>query len=325
MRPVLKIYRGYANEQEIIVCGHFYRTNASNSYTLDGGKHRHACAILRMFSIKPFDNSQVEMTFENKSIITKTVKDGYFRFSIPYAELLSFGWHSFKVKAEIDGMILEESGEFIKPYPGEFGLISDIDDTFLLSHSNSFFRKLYVLLTHNVHRRKIFEGVVQHYQLLSHAGNRSGAGSNAFFYVSSSEWNLYNLIERFAKLNNLPKAVIQLKDIKKGLRDFLVTGAGSHDHKFQKIKHILEFYPKLKFILLGDDSQKDPFIYQRIVKMFPMNVKVIYIRQTKNKPRETVKGILANIDSMSVTTFYYKESIHAINHSKNLGLVGTTF
>lgn len=62
--------------------------------------------------------------------------------------------------------------------------------------------------------------LVQHYQLLSQAGSRSGAGSNVFFYVSSSEWTLYNLIERFADLHDLPKAVIKLKKIKNGLGDF---------------------------------------------------------------------------------------------------------
>ena len=295
MRPVVKVYRGYANEQEIVLFGHLFKTRAPSSYALDGSKRRHAFAILRMFTVKPLSNMQVELIFRDTSIKTKTLDDGYFRFSIPYSDPLSSGWHSFEVKTEINGKILEKSGQFIKPYPGEFGLISDIDDTFLISHSSSFFRKLYALLTRNIHRRKIFKGVVQHYQLLSRAGSLSKLGSNAFFYVSSSEWNLYDQIDRFTELHNLPKAVIKLKKIKNGLGDFLVTGGGNHDHKFQKIKHLLEFYPELKFILLGDDSQKDPFIYERIVKIFPLSVAAVYIRQTKSRPKKEVSGCLKTL------------------------------
>jgi phosphatidate phosphatase APP1 len=60
---------------------------------------------------------------------------------------------------------------------------------------------------------------------------------------------------------------------------FVWTGRGGHNHKFDKIKHILEFYPSLKYVLIGDDSQHDPFLYEAISK-FPMTVKAVYIRQT---------------------------------------------
>jgi hypothetical protein len=40
----------------------------------------------------------------------------------------------------------------------------------------------------------------------------------------------------------LPKAVLLLKDIKTSLTNFVWTGRGGHNHKFDKIKHILEFY-----------------------------------------------------------------------------------
>jgi phosphatidate phosphatase APP1 len=79
-------------------------------------------------------------------------------------------------------------------------------------------------------------------------------------------------------LHNLPKAVLLLKDIKTSLLDFLWTGRGGHGHKFEKIKHILEFYPSLQYVLIGD-SQHDPF-YMKLLQIFPLTVKAVYIRQT---------------------------------------------
>lgn len=324
MKVKLKIYRGYANGQEIVLFGHVFKKNAPDRFDLEGKRLRNAYAVLRMFTIKTLPNVPVTLEFGEVKSTTKTLEDGYFRFSLPYSKPLRSGWHTFTVSAAVDGAQVEEKGEFIKPYPGEYGLISDIDDTFLVSHSDNFFKKLYVLLTRNVNKRGIFESVVKHYRLLSAAGRTQENGTNAFFYVSSSEWNLYNFIERFAQVHDLPKAVFKLKSIKTGLGDFLFTGGGSHDHKFYKIKHLLEFYPDLKFVLMGDDSQKDPFIYERIVKIFPSGVKAIYIRSTKNEQKQSVTDVLANIRSMNVETCYFNDSLKAIQHSRNIGLISQT-
>ncbi len=321
MKVKLNIYRGYANEQEILLSGHAFKENAPDNFNLEGRRLRHAYAVLRMFTIKTLGNVHVTLKFRGIELKTKTLADGYFRFALPYTEPLSNGWHSFTVSVNVEGTPVEQMGEFIKPYPGEYGLISDIDDTFLVSHSDNFFKKIYVLLTRNINKRKIFEGVVTHYCMLGQAGRYEENSTNAFFYVSSSEWNLYNFIERFTQLHGMPKGVLKLKDIKTGLGDFLFTGGGSHDHKFYKIKHLLEFYPQLKFILLGDDSQKDPLIYERIVKIFPAGVKAIYIRSTKSHHKQKVSDVLANIQSLNVETCYFKDSSTAIQHSKSIGLI----
>ncbi len=317
----LKVYRGYANEREIIISGHLFKKKSPDKFALDQRKLKHAYAVYRMFTIKTIANAEIQLQFKNITVSTKTLNDGYFRFSIPFDLELTSGWHKYTVSTEIDGKQVKEEGEFIKPYPGEYGFISDIDDTFLISHSDNPLKKLYVLMSRNVERRKFFEGVVKHYQLLSQAGRKTEGENNAFFYVSSSEWNLYNLIDRFTSLHQFPKAVFKLKAIKSGLKDLLFTGGGSHDHKFQKIKHLLEFYPELQFVLLGDDSQKDPEIYERIVKMFPENVLAVYIRETRKSSKDEVQKIMKNISSLNVETCYFKSSSVAIEHSRKIGLI----
>jgi phosphatidate phosphatase APP1 len=214
-----------------------------------------------------------------------------------------------------------QTSELLKPFESKVGVISDIDDTFLVSHSGNFFKKLYILLFKNINKRKVFEDVVPHYQALSRAGQENETASNSFFYVSSSEWNLYEFIDAFARLHKLPKAVIKLKKIKTGISDFLFTGRGSHDHKFEKIKDIIMFYPNLDYVLLGDDSQKDPYLYERIVKIFPENIKAIYIRQTSRRKKQQAAAVLKNIESMNVATCYFSNSEEAIAHSERIGIL----
>lgn len=317
----LKLYRGYVNEEELVVTGHVFNSWAPDKYRLDTKGFRHAVAIIHMFRIAPYPNVEVTMTFKGLKITTRTLDDGFFRFTVPFNEVLESGWHPYQVSCKIYDFGIVNCGELLKPFESKLGIVSDIDDTFLLSHSNSFLRKLYVLLFRNVNRRKVFDDVVQHYKALSSAGQTNDQSFNSFFYVSSSEWNLYEFIESFAKLHELPKAIIKLKKIKTGISDFLFTGRGSHDHKFEKIKDIISFYPQLDYVLLGDDSQHDPDIYERICKIFPMNIRAVYIRQTHSIQKEKVKATLDNIEQMNVSVCYFRYSNKAIEHSQSIGII----
>ncbi len=317
----LKLYRGYLNDQELVVFGHVFKSWAPDKYRIDRRGIKHAVSILHMFNIKPISNIRVTLEFQGLTVQTKTLKDGYFRFNIPFNQALESGWHKYQVTCQFNEFGIVETGEILKPFESKFGIISDIDDTFLISYSNNFFKKLYVLLLKNINKRKIFEDVVPHYKALSSYGQEHDHSFNSFFYVSSSEWNLYDFINEFAKKHELPKAVIKLKKIKTGISDFLFTGRVGHDHKFEKIKDIISFYPNLTYVLIGDDSQQDPHLYESICKIFPLNIKAVYIRKTNKVQKDFVLTILENLNDMGVSTCYFKHSEKAIAHSKKIGII----
>ena len=321
MKPLLKLYRGYANDQELIVMGHVFAPSSKQEYNFQKKNFGNAKNIIRMFRVKTRANADVYLYHDGKKIHTKALNDGYFKFCIPLENDLLFGWNSYRVSIMHNEKEIVTKGSYLRPHDGNLGFISDIDDTFLVSHTRNVFKKMFILLFRNVNDRKIFEDVVGHYQALRNSGRENTDGENAFFYVSSSEWNLYRFIVEFTKIHHLPRAVMLLKDIKTSLMDFLVTGRGDHNHKFEKVKHILEFYPRLNYTLLGDDSQEDVFLYEAICKIFPVNVKAVYIRQTGNKKKEKIVKTLENISSLNVSTLYFQHSAEAIAHSKSIGLI----
>lgn len=321
MKPILKLYRGYANEEELIVMGHVFKPNSTEDYAFEKKKFKNAFSMIRLFRIKTQSNADVYLKHNNTTIHTKTLNDGYFKFCIPVDPNIGHGWIDYEVSIMHKQKTIAMQESYIRPKTGNLGIISDIDDTFLVSHTMNPFRKIYVLLFRNVNSRKIFEDVVAHYQALSNSGRSNKEEQNAFFYVSSSEWNLYRFIVKFTKIHELPKAVLLLKDIKTSLTDFIWSGRGNHNHKFEKIKHILEFYPNLKYVLLGDDSQEDPFLYETICKIFPVNVIAVYIRKTGRKEKNKVAVALKNCESLNVSTCYFTHSYEAIQHSKTIGLI----
>ncbi|MFG4002759.1 App1 family protein [Flavobacterium aquidurense] len=319
MKPILQLYRGYANEEELIVMGHVFKR--TYDYDFQKKNLKNARSIINQFRIKTLENFDIYLKCGTQEIHTKTLDDGYFKFCIPLETETNFGWMEYEVSIRDENETITEKGSFIRPHKGKLGIISDIDDTFLISHTQNFFKKIYILLFKNVNDRKVFTDVVPHYQALSSAGRNNKEEENAFFYVSSSEWNLYRFIVKFTKIHKLPRAVILLKDIRRGITDFFMSGRGNHDHKFDKIKHVLEFYPNLKYVLLGDDSQHDPILYERICKIFPVTVKAVYIRQTGKHQKKATQVIMKNLENLEVSVCYYKDSSEAIMHSKSIGLI----
>jgi len=319
MKPILQLYRGYANEEELIVMGHVFKR--TYDYDFQKKNLKNARSIINQFRIKTIQNFDIYLKCGSMEIHTKTLDDGYFKFCIPVEKEMNFGWMEYEVSIKDGSETITSKGSFIRPHKGNLGIISDIDDTFLISHTRNVFKKMYILLFKNVNDRKIFKDVVPHYQALSSAGRNNKEEENAFFYVSSSEWNLYRFIVKFTRIHKLPRAVILLKDIKRGLTDFFMSGRGDHNHKFDKIKHVLEFYPNLKYVLLGDDSQQDPFLYEQICKIFPVTVIAVYIRQTGKNKKTEVKKIMKNMESLDVAVCYFKDSSEAIMHSKSIGII----
>ena len=321
MKIDISIYRGYVNDEELIISGHVFKSWAPSQYSIQKRSYRHAFSILKMFTIKPLSDKKVTLNFQDLKVTSRTLDDGYFNFRVPFDKALESGWHLCTVCCEHEKFNIISTGEILKPPKSRLGIISDIDDTFLVSHSSNIFKKLYVMLTQNLDKRKIFDDVPEHYKALSTAGHNHKNSFNSFFYVSSSEWNLYPFIISIVKKYELPKAVVLLKKIKSGLRDFLTTGGGSHDHKFEKIKEIISFYPELDYVLLGDDSQRDPYLYERICKIFPMNIEAVYIRQTGSTPDAKVTEVLNNISTMDVKCLYFQDSKKAIAHSKQIEII----
>ena len=84
---------------------------------------------------------------------------------------------------------------------------------------------------------------------------------------------------------------------------------------------IIEAYPAQKFVLLGDDSQKDTDIYTSIVEHFPQNVYCVYIRRvgTPEKPHVLLKQQI--VQQKGIHFCYFAHSEDAILHSKSIGLI----
>ncbi len=320
--PVIKLYHGYGNNNKVIVFGHVLCLSSLPRKKYKKNFLNNTYGLLRLFMVKRYINVSLSLQWDGVTHETKTADDGFFKFEWNPAITITPGWHLVKVRLLQPGVVvkpIEVIGEFFIPYEYKYAFISDIDDTFLISHSSNLRKRLYVLFTKNARSRKPFEGVVNHYQLLANTG-ASRNTQNMFFYVSSSEWNLYDYIFEFAKNNKLPKGIYLLNQLKT-FRQVFKTGQNNHKTKFMRISRIMETYPDQKFILLGDDSQEDPNIYSAIVEHFPQNIYAVYLRHVLKSSHERVTGIVEKMKATGVKCCYFTHSAEAVIHSKQIGLI----
>jgi phosphatidate phosphatase APP1 len=272
--------------------------------------------------VVPFSNAKVMIEWMGNTYYIKAEKDGFFRIEIFPEQVPKVGWQQVLVRLNEKRYLLNDikaTGEVYIPFASQHAFISDIDDTFLISHSARLRKRFYVFFTKNARTRKPFEGVINHYQLLA-ANNQPAHQANPFFYVSGSEWNLYDFIAEFSVANHLPKGVFLLSQLKR-LSGFLRSGQNDLTTKFVRITRIIEAFPHLHFVLLGDDSQKDPEIYFSIASHFPDNILAVYIREVHRSNSEKTQSVLNEIESKGISCCYFKHSAEAVVHSKMIGLI----
>ena len=317
----VKVYHGYGHKSNLVVYGHVLAGKPVSQSKFTDNVFTNTVHLAKLFFIDPLPNVRLQLIWENQQIFTTTESDGFFKFEWQSLASVPAGWHQIIVHiVDAEGTTLTTGeGKLFVPHSTQYGFISDIDDTVLVSHSATTGKKLRVLFTKNPRSRKTFADVVKFYDLLARS-HTNPETLNPFFYVSSSEWNLYDNLNEFFKFNGLPKGAFLLNQIKKWYQLFS-TGASKHEGKLTRTKRIFDAFPKQRFVLLGDNSQKDPEIYVTLANKYPQKVVAIYIRNVSTEKEESTENILASLEDKTIGTCHFKHTDEAILHAKQIGLL----
>lgn len=264
---------------------------------------------------------------DDRFFYTKTDSDGYFLFDEQVENISNYanseGWVQFELSYK--GNQLKRTIQSNNRFPGEmlipsknasFGVISDIDDTILHTGLVSVlkWRVLFNTLLTSAGQRLPLEDAPEFYHKL-HNG-KSGHDANPIFYVSHSPWNLYRYLEYFLKKNKFPKGPIIL-------RNFPMPFSKSREEKprkHQEILNLLNTYPRLKFILIGDSGEHDPDIYMDIAKAHPDRILAIYLQRVKHRKR--LERVLELYKDYTLTPMLLvKNNKVAMKHAKAHGFI----
>ena len=239
-----------------------------------------AQANLRRHAALPIVGAEVELSIGRHSAREVTDSHGFASFSLPVPRLTA-GWHEAgAVVTPIEGgESATGTGQVVKPPKAPFLVISDIDDTILLTGLTEGIAMVARTVLREAAQRKAIPGMAALYRGLargvpSRSGRRTPAP--AFFYVSTGSWSFYPLLAEFIELRDFPQGPMFLTDW--GPTERYLRRSGP-EHKRTSIRRLLESYPQMSFVLVGDSGQRDPLTYEEMAREFPGRVRLILIRQ----------------------------------------------
>ena len=284
--------------------------------------------MYKRFESDEVPNAVLNVRFQDQVHQMVTDEEGYYMINIEptYPIETADIWHPVEIKLvhspiPFDNDLKIVAEVLVPPNDAEYGIISDIDDTVVETSATNVLKMSRTVFLHNARTRLPFAGVSAFYRSLQLG--RNGKRNNPFFYVSSSPWNMYDLLKEFLDLNNIPEGPLLLRDF--GLQNNKFFSSGGHmGHKFKEIENILLTYPTLNFVLIGDSGQEDPKIYQEVVKKFPGRILAIYIRDVQLEHREKIAVEISEaLSSHKVDMLIIDNAVEAAEHAAKNGLIFT--
>jgi phosphatidate phosphatase APP1 len=319
-------YRSYGTINRLYVKGRVLKDKGIRKSTAKDTVWNNLLSMYKRFESDEVPHARIKLTFQDEIHFATTDDEGYFTINLFTEVPITWVdmWHEIEVELveapySFSAGIKSTAHVLVPPADAEYGVISDIDDTVVKTTATDLLAMSRNTFFYNAHTRLPFAGVSEFYKSLQLG--RNGKRNNPFFYVSSSPWNLYDLLIDFLDVNDIPEGPLLL-------RDFGWNGpnesSGHMGHKFKEIKDILLAYPHLNFVLIGDSGQEDPKIYREIVSKFPERILAIYIRDVQLSDREKIAiEISKELVTDKIEMLIVDNTVEAAEHAAKIGLIFT--
>jgi phosphatidate phosphatase APP1 len=304
---VILPYVGFGSLRRLVVCGRVLQDEGIRPASVSDRRWRNLAAFFKRLESDEVPGARVRARLVSRLgrwAEATTNREGYFRIELRGD---GHGWNDVVLELVRDPRVRAVTRVLVPSPRARFGVISDIDDTVIRTNVTSRTKMLLTVALTNARTRKPFAGVAAFYRALH-------GGLNPVFYVSKSPWNLYAPLVDYLAIQGLPDGPLLLRDF--GLRM-------AKRHKEACIERILESYPRLKFVLIGDSGEEDPEIYGELVRRHPERIRAIYIRSVNPDPRRiaAVGKLSREISKTGCQLVLAPDSLAAAAHAAGEGLI----
>lgn len=238
----------------------------------------------RNFFSAPATPSVCHCIINGQSYLLPTDRNGYVDTRLPVRGLPP-GWHEITLRA---GEHTTSARIMVIDAEQDFGLVSDIDDTVI---STSLPRLLLAAWnTFVVHEsaRQAVPGMSELYRHL--LAEHPGA---PVIYLSTGAWNTADTLTRFLRHHRFPDGAMLLTDWGPTNSGWFRSG---QEHKRINLRDLAIDFPKIRWVLIGDDGQHDPSIYGEFAEAHPDRVRLIGLRQLTPGEQVLAHGTPQSLD-----------------------------
>ncbi len=274
----IQFYSAYGGAQNIRVEGRVLKERPAPAASEKDGKWRNLRRSSRQFFNDEGKNLMLDVSLGETHWTSKTDDEGYFQLVVARPKATPDGWQTLRAASD---KISGEGRLLLVPAENMLGLISDIDDTILVSDVLNKRRLLANTFLKNPAQRQAVPGMAELYQ--SVLARNPEPASAALFYLSASPSQIAGSLTDFLARQNFPPGVLLTKQINREVdKDSLFA---TMEYKIGRIETIFADLPQQRFILVGDDSEKDPETYDAIRSRYPERVEAIWIRRVNPDPK----------------------------------------
>lgn len=299
---VIEAFRSYGTPQKLYLQGRVVEDRGIQTASEGDSKWDNLLNMVKRFTSAGVPYARVRARFQETEHEIGTDKAGYFDTWIePSKPLTSAGlWQEvglelIEPRDKHDTPVHTIAYVLVPQEYAQFAVISDIDDTVIHTDAANVLRMVLTVFLGNVHTRLPLKGVAAFYRALFHGSAQSGV--NPLFYISNSPWNLYDLLSDFFHLHDIPIGpVLFLRRWGFTRLDRLPTR--KRKHKLTLAREMLERFPHLPFILIGDSGERDPEIYTELVSEYPERICAVYIHHG-SRSRKRPAQIQALVDRVT--------------------------
>ncbi|ALJ20530.1 App1 family protein [Microbacterium sp. No. 7] len=182
---------------------------------------------------------------------------------------LSPGWHP--ITMSVEGSDPVETSVFIVGAEVPFGIISDVDDTVMVTALPRPLVAAWNSFVVDERARQPVPGMSVMLERIVH--DRPGT---PVIYLSTGAWNVAPTLQRFLRRHLFPKGALLLTDWGPTHDRWFHSG---REHKRENLRRLAGEFPRVKWLLIGDDGQHDDDLYTEFTSEFPENVTAVAIRR----------------------------------------------
>ncbi len=321
---VILAYRGYGHRNRILLMGRVLKQPAWGSGDRRGGLFGDLLNIAKRFVRYGIADMTVVARAGGGEAEVRTDRDGYFEIDmrVPGDDDWQGIWRpvDLSVRAPDAAGVHARGSIFVPPETCRYVVVSDIDDTVMFTGVANKLKMLWRLFATEAESRLAFPGVGAFYRGL-HEGP-SGSEQNPMLYVSRAPWGIYEVLEEFFNLHEIPEGPVLF------LREWGVTlqhplPKQSKGHKHGLIEDMLAIYDDLPFVLIGDSGQRDPEIYSEVVRQHRSRVLAVYIRDVSRDPTriEAIEALAEEVANAGSTLVLASDSHAMAEHAVDRDLI----
>jgi phosphatidate phosphatase APP1 len=181
---------------------------------------------------------------------------------------LTPGWSTVRLSTE-GAETVEAPVRIVNPSV-QFGLISDVDDTVMVTALPRPLLAAWNTFVLDEHARMAVPGMAVLYERIANA--HPGA---PVFYLSTGAWNVAPTLTRFLSRHLYPAGPLLLTNWGPTKDRWFRSG---REHKRATLARLADEFPDIRWLLVGDDGQHDEEIYAEFVAAHPAHVAAVAIR-----------------------------------------------